>query len=63
MVITQLKIERMEKEIRQRDLAADLGISVPTLADTERGKRIPKKLEREKLIKIFGKKIAEDWGE
>lgn len=54
-----LKSIRQEKGLTQQDLAGLIGMRQGSLAEIERGKRLPRKATRSKISGILGSEI--DW--
>lgn len=53
MKITRLKLQRLQREMKQSDVAKAIGVSQQRYSQIEREEVTPNKLERAKLEVIF----------
>ena len=53
----QLRMLRTKRELTQKELAKNLGVSHCIVSDWERGRRYPSRRNERKLVEYFGKPI------
>jgi transcriptional regulator with XRE-family HTH domain len=58
---TPLLKARLDRDLRQRDLALALGISQPWYSDIERGKTTPDVILAQRIAAEVGATVAELW--